>query len=146
MIRRAVAVDRPAVEGVVQAAYAPWIDIIGGRPLPMDADYAELIAAGQVWVLDPLDGLIVLVPEDGVLLIENVAVSPSAQGRGLGRRLLAFAEQHARALDLSTLRLYTNEKMVSNIALYERLGYVATQREYINGRYAVHMRKLLPPT
>jgi ribosomal protein S18 acetylase RimI-like enzyme len=145
MIRPALAVDLTAVENLVQAAYEPWIDIIGGRPLPMSADYAELIAAGQVWVLDPIEGLIVLVPEDGVLLIENVAVSPAARGRGLGRRLLAFAEDRARALGLSTLRLYTNDKMVSNIALYERLGYVVTERENIKGRYAVHMRKPLPP-
>jgi ribosomal protein S18 acetylase RimI-like enzyme len=137
--------DRTAVEDVVQAAYTPWIDIIGARPLPMEADYAELIAAGQVWVLDPVEGLIVLVPEDGVLLIENVAVSPAAQGRGLGRYLLAFAEDQARALGLSTLRLYTNEKMVSNIGLYEGLGYVATERENIKGRHAVHMRKHVPP-
>jgi GNAT superfamily N-acetyltransferase len=146
IIRPAVSDDRTAVENVVEAAYAPWIDIIGGRPLPMAADYAELIAAGQVWVLDPVEGLIVLVAEDAVLLIENVAVSPSAQGRGLGRCLLAFAEDRARALGLSALRLYTNEKMVSNIAFYERLGYVATERENIKGRYAVHMRKRLPTT
>jgi GNAT superfamily N-acetyltransferase len=144
MIRPAIAADRTAVENVVQAAYAPWIEIIGGRPLPMEDDYGELIAAGLVWVLDPVEGLIVLVPEDGVLLIVNVAVSPAAQGRGLGRCLLAFAEDQARALGLSTLRLYTNEKMVSNIALYEHLGYVATGRENINGRNAVHMRKPLP--
>ena len=146
MIRPAVAVDQAAVESVVNAAYTPWMDIIGGRPLPMGADYAELIAAGQVWVLDPLEGLIVLVPEDGILLIENVAVSPAAQGRGLGRRLLAFAEEQARAHGLSALRLYTNEKMVSNIALYERLGYVETRRENINGRCAVHVRKPLLPS
>jgi ribosomal protein S18 acetylase RimI-like enzyme len=145
MIRVAVMADRAAVEGLVHAAYAPWIEVIGARPLPMIADYAELIRAGQVWVLDPIDGLIVLVPEDGVLLIENVAVSPRAQGRGLGRRLLAFAEEQARSHGLSTLRLYTNEKMTSNIAFYERLGYVAVDREDINGRHAVHMRKHLPP-
>lgn len=145
MIRVAVMADRAAVEEVVHAAYAPWIEVIGAQPLPMIADYAELIRAGQVWVLDPIDGLIVLIPEDGVLLIENVAVSPTAQGRGRGRRLLAFAEEQARSLGLSTLRLYTNEKMTSNIDLYERLGYVAVDREDINGRHAVHMRKQLPP-
>ncbi|MFE9689660.1 GNAT family N-acetyltransferase [Micromonospora sp. NPDC005806] len=145
MIRPAVVADRTAVEDLVHAAYAPWIEVTGVQPLPMVADYAELIGAGQVWVFDPVEGLIVLVPEDGVLLIENVAVSPAAQGRGLGRCLLAFAEDQARALGLSTLRLYTNEKMTSNIAFYERLGYVATERENINGRHAVHMRKPLPP-
>jgi ribosomal protein S18 acetylase RimI-like enzyme len=146
MIRQAVAADRTAVEEVVHAAYTPWIEVIGVRPLPMAADYAELIAAGKVWVLDPVEGLIVLVPEDGVLLVENVAVSPAAQCRGLGRCLLAFAEERARSLCLPALRLYTNEKMTSNIAFYERLGYVATERETIEGRYAVHMRKDLRTT
>jgi len=145
MIRSAVMADCAAVEEVVHAAYAPWIEIIGAQPLPMVADYAELIRSGRVWVLDPIEGLIVLVPEGGVLLIDNVAVSPAAQGRGLGRFLLAFAEDHACSLGLDTLRLYTNEKMTSNIARYERLGYVAVDREDINGRHAVHMRKHLPP-
>jgi ribosomal protein S18 acetylase RimI-like enzyme len=145
LIRPAVVADRTAVEEVVHAAYAPWIEVIGVQPLPMVADYAKLIRAGQVWVLGPVDGLIVLIPEDGVLLIENVAVRPAAQGRGLGRRLLAVAEDRARSLGLSALRLYTNEKMTSNIAWYERLGYVETGRENISGRYAVHMRKALPP-
>lgn len=145
MIRPAVVADRTVVEDVVHAAYAPWIEVIGMQPLPMVADYAELIGAGHVWVLDPVEGLIVLVPESGVLLIENVAVSPVAQGRGLGRCLLAFAEDQARSLALSTLRLYTNEKMTSNIAFYERLGYVETKRENIKGRYVVHMSKPLPP-
>jgi ribosomal protein S18 acetylase RimI-like enzyme len=146
MIRPAVEADRAAVEAIVQAAYTPWIEVIGARPLPLRVDYAEIIAAGTMWVLDPIDGLIVLVPEDGVLLIENVAVNPTAQGRGLGRRLLAFAEDQARALGLSKLRLYTNEKMVANIAFYERLGYGVTDRENINGRRVVHMYKPVPPT
>ena len=145
MIRVAVMADRAAVEEVVHAAYAPWIEVIGAQPLPMIADYAELIRAGQVGVLDPIDGLSGLSPADGVLHLETVAVSPPAQGRGRGRRLLAFAEEQARSLGLSTLRLYTNEKMTSNIDLYERLGYVAVDREDINGRHAVHMRKQLPP-
>jgi ribosomal protein S18 acetylase RimI-like enzyme len=145
MIRPADIADRTAVEELVRAAYTPWIEVIGVQPLPMVADYAALIGAGHVWVLDPVEGLIVLVPENDVLLVENLAVSPAAQGCGLGRRLLAFAEDQARFLGLSTLRLYTNEKMTSNIALYERLGYVETEREDIKGRHAVHMRKPLRP-
>lgn len=146
MIRPAVPADRTAVEDVVRAAYTPWIEVIGVPPGPMTADYAELIAAGRVWVLDPVEGLIVLVPEDDVLLVENVAVSPAAQGRGLGRRLLAFAEDQARALGLAALRLYTHEKMTANIARYERSGYRVTGRENVgDGHHLVHMRKQLPP-
>jgi ribosomal protein S18 acetylase RimI-like enzyme len=140
-IRIATQDDRAAVEEIVQAAYQPWAELIGIRPLPMEADYRALIEAGQVFVTGAVDGLIVLVPEDGCLLIENVAVRPGLQRRGIGRRLLTFAEDRARSAGLPALRLYTNELMASNIALYESLGYRVTGRERIDGRQAVHMRK-----
>ncbi|MBT2210628.1 MULTISPECIES: GNAT family N-acetyltransferase [Actinomadura] len=143
-IRAAAPDDRARVERIVQAAYAPWVEVIGARPLPMDADYAALIDAGNVFVTgEGPDGLIVLVPEDGVLLVENVAVAPDRHGRGIGRSLLAFAEDHARNLGLPALRLYTNELMTRNIALYESLGYLPGGREDIGGRHVVHLAKTL---
>lgn len=144
-IRLAESGDRADVQRIVDAAYEPWADAIGVRPLPLEADYGELIADGRVHVLEngEIDGLIVLRPLRGVLLVENVAVRPDRQGRGLGRRLMAFAEFRARSLHLPALRLYTNEKMVSNIGLYASLGYRETAREGIDGRRVVHMRKEL---
>ncbi|MCP2335409.1 MFS transporter [Actinomadura rupiterrae] len=142
-IRPARPSDRPDVERVVQAAYAPWTEIIGTPPLPLSSDYAALIEAGRVFVLDDLSGLIVLIPEDGRLLVDNVAVDPSHQGEGLGSRLLDYAEDRARELGLPALRLITNEKMTSNISRYERRGYRETGRESIQGRHAVHMSKTL---
>jgi GNAT superfamily N-acetyltransferase len=144
-MRLARAEDRTAVEELVHAAYEPWIEIVGMRPLPMEADYGALIAAGRVHVTDDARALIVLVPEDGVLLVDNVAVHPGSQGEGIGRRLLAYAEEEARRLGLPALRLYTNVKMASNIALYTSLGYVETGRVGIEGRFAVLMRKELSP-
>ncbi|MFB9836611.1 GNAT family N-acetyltransferase [Actinoallomurus acaciae] len=144
-IRRAEAPDRAAVETIVRTAYEPWVETIGAVPLPMVADYGDLIERGRVHVLEngEVDALIVLGTDDDVLLVENVAVRPDRQGRGLGRRLMAFAEFRARSLGLSELRLYTNEKMVSNIGLYESLGYRETGRESLEGRHVVHMRKEL---
>jgi ribosomal protein S18 acetylase RimI-like enzyme len=78
-------------------------------------------------------GLIVLVAEEGYLLLENVAVLPSAQGRGVGIRLLQFADARARALGLSEIRLYTNVAMTENLAYYPRYGYVETHRR-VGGR------------
>ncbi|GAA2312223.1 GNAT family N-acetyltransferase [Nonomuraea roseoviolacea subsp. roseoviolacea] len=144
-MRQALAADLAAVEKLVREAYEPWVEIVGMRPLPMDADYAALVAAGHVYVTDAVEGLIVLVPEDGALLVENVAVRPELHGRGIGRSLLAFAEDEARRLGLPALRLYTNTRMASNIALYTSLGYVETGRMGIEGRSAVVMRKELSP-
>jgi ribosomal protein S18 acetylase RimI-like enzyme len=144
-IRLAEATDRPAVETIVRTAYQPWAEVIGVAPRPMAADYGDLIERGRVHVLEngEIDALIVLETCADALLIENVAVRPDRQGRGLGRRLMAFAEFRARSLGLSALRLYTNEKMVSNIGLYESLGYRETGRESVEGRQVVHMRKQL---
>ncbi len=98
-------------------------------PAPVLTDYRAATAAGQVWVLgEPVVGVIVLISEDDSLLVENVAVNPSAQGAGYGRRLMEFAEQQAQSRGLSRMTLYTNEIMTENLAIYSRLGYCETAR------------------
>jgi GNAT superfamily N-acetyltransferase len=52
----------------------------------------------------------------GYLLLDNVAVLPAAQGRGIGARLLALADEQARSLGLGEIRLYTNEAITENLA------------------------------
>ena len=54
---------------------------------------------------------------------------PEHQRKGMGRRLLEFAEARSRALRRPEIRLFTNAKMVRNIALYQSLGYAETRRE-----------------
>lgn len=135
------------MEDIVHRAYQPWVERIGARPAPLDADYASLIAAGSVYVTGASgpDGLIVLVPEEGVLLVENVAVRPDRQGQGTGRRLLAFAESEARRLGLGALRLFTHIGMPDNIQLYQSLGYVVTGYQPVDVGHLVHFRKDLDP-
>ena len=55
--------------------------------------------------------------EPGALLLYNIAVSPQAQGRGVGKRLIAFTEAEARRRGYGLLRLYTNELMIENVAM-----------------------------
>jgi ribosomal protein S18 acetylase RimI-like enzyme len=112
----------------------------------MTADYAELIGRGEVWVADENGravGVLVLRPLGDSLLLENVAVLPALQGRGIGRALIAFAERHGRELGLTEITLYTNEAMTENIRLYPRLGYVETGRRIEEGYARVYFRKTL---
>jgi ribosomal protein S18 acetylase RimI-like enzyme len=131
---------------LVQRAYAVYVPRIGLRPAPMDADYHELLRDGRVWVADEggeLAGLIVLEEEPEYLLVENVAVEPERQGAGVGRALLAFAEDRARARRLTEVRLYTHVKMTENQALYARLGYREIGRQVEASFERVYLAKRL---
>ena len=147
MIRCARPADRAAIERIVRAAYGIYVERIGKPPGPMLDDYTALISDGRVSVLEEADrtmaAIIVLLPEPDHLLLDNIAVRPDRQGQGLGRRLIAFAEEQARRLGHSEVRLYTHEKMTENITLYTRLGFVETGRGQQAGYDRVFMTKRL---
>lgn len=146
-IRPAVEADVPVLRQIAVAAYEQYVPLIGRAPAPMTADYAAAVQAGRAWVAAGADGaalgLIVLIPQPGFLLLENVAATPAAQGRGTGACLLAFAEEQARALRLAGIRLYTNEAMTANLAYYPRHGYTETHRAQEDGFRRVFFRKQL---
>lgn len=145
--RRALAGDAPALRTLVRSAYAKWVPLIGREPKPMAADYDKAVRDHLVFVVEApgrLDAAIELIPAPDHLLVENVAVAPTAQGRGLGTQLMDVAERVARDLGLNELRLYTNAKFAENIALYEKLGYAIIERAAIpSGGEVVWMRKRL---
>ena len=146
MIRLATAEDVPAITAVTLAAYAKWVPLIGREPLPMTVDYVQAFAEHRFDLIDEgteLAALIETVPDDGWLLIVNVAVLPAFQKRGHGRRLLAHAERMAAEAGLAGTRLYTNSRFVENIRLYEAVGYEHESEEAIPGGVRVNMRKPL---
>jgi ribosomal protein S18 acetylase RimI-like enzyme len=105
--------DAAVVRDLVRMAYSKYVERIGKEPAPMLEDYDALIRAGEVWVRDEggeVLGMLVMRPADDHLFVDNVAVAPGRQGRGLGRELLAFAEERAEREGLPEVRLYTNEK------------------------------------
>lgn len=53
----------------------------------------------------------------------SIAISPDAQGQGLGKRLLTEAEQSARDHDCAYLRLEVRPDNPAAIGLYEGVGY-----------------------
>ncbi len=146
-MRQAVAADAAAVRALTREAYQKWVVVTGREPLPMRVDYDEALAKNRFDLLEK-DGVLVALIETlselGEFLIVNVAVSPAHQKRGLGRRLLAHAEQLAAEAGHSEIRLYTNSLMTPNIALYERLGYRIDREEGELPRIQVHMSKRLP--
>jgi GNAT superfamily N-acetyltransferase len=146
LIRPATLEDIAQIEAIAEAAYSPYIERIGHKPAPMQDDYASQVLARRVHVLaheQTLSGFVVLIDAEEYLLLDNVAVSPAVKGQGYGRQLLEFAERHARDAGYPTIRLYTNEAMSENLALYTRRGFVETHRVEENGLRRVHMSKTL---
>ena len=146
-VRKARADEVDTVRAIVDQAYSPYIERIGRRPAPMDDDYDARIRDGLLDVVEDngeILGLIVLVDEGDALLVENIAVRPASQGRGVGRTLLAHADSTATRLGLAQLRLYTHSAMTENIALYSRLGWHETHRRTERGFQRVFFSKPAP--
>jgi GNAT superfamily N-acetyltransferase len=145
-IRLARSEEADAIRALVRAAYALYVPRIGREPSPMNDDYPALIAAARVWVIDhegELAGVVVLEDTPDALQVENVAVRPQSQGRGLGRALLSFADDEARRRGYGAVILYTNVHMTENVARYPKLGYVEVGRGHEHGFDRVFFRKEL---
>ena len=146
VLRTATPADAAAIRALTRDAYAKWVPLIGREPKPMGADYAAALARHRFELLcqgEDIVALIELIPGPDHLLIENVAVAPGFQHRGLGRRLLAHAEALTRAAGHAEIRLYTNAKFVENLRLYESLGYQVEREEVLPLGSVIHMRKSL---
>jgi GNAT superfamily N-acetyltransferase len=145
-LRQAGVDDAAVITACVKRAYAKYAGRLSAPPKPVLADYAAVVRRGSTWVLEEEGqcvGVLVLVPTTDHLLLENVAVDPVHQGRGLGRLLLELTEAEARRLGLSEVRLYTNALMTENQSIYAARGYLETERRQIDGRGVVFMSKSL---
>ena len=146
-MRRATLADAPAVRDLTRAAYAKWIPLIGREPKPMTADYERAVVDHIIDLYEDNNlpvALIEVMPQASCLLIENIAVHPSQQGKGLGDLLLSHAETIARSLHLNELQLYTNAAFSSNIEFYARRGFQEFHREpFPAGGVTVHMKKMI---
>ena len=83
----------------------------------------------------PLRAILILVnmlilfspPRKDVLLVDQLAVAPSARGKGVGTLLLEAAEAKGRAMGVPKMALSVISVNAGAIRLYERMGYVKTQ-------------------
>src|SRR2546429_459790 len=121
-IRQAQAADHRAVVACVRAAHSKYLICMDRGTTPLHSAYEALIAQGVVYVLateEGVRGVLVTMPREGSMFVENVAVDPRFQGQGLGQVLMAFVEQQARKEQVHEIRLYTNEVMTENLRFYQ---------------------------
>lgn len=146
ILRRANEDDGDALSALQRAAYEENARILGATPMPLQADYAQVLRDMEVWLAGPRndpDGALVLEFRDDDMLIWSVATHPKARGTGVGRGLLALAEKRARDEKRTKIRLYTASLYLTNIDWYARHGFAEETREALPDRVMVHMLKTI---
>ena len=87
-------------------------------------------ARDEIGLVAEVDGRLVgcafLRPEEDFLYVGKLAVSPEAQGSGIGRGFLAEAEAIARELGKPALRLETRIELTGNHRRFGAWGFVRT--------------------
>jgi ribosomal protein S18 acetylase RimI-like enzyme len=71
-----------------------------------------------------------------------LGVDPRVQGQGIGKQLVLDAVARARAAGSELVALDTENQ--ANVALYEHLGFVETQRLELDGGPAIHCMRRAP--
>ena len=91
-----------------------------------------------------VDGYMVAWAETDAYFVDNIAVDPARQGRGLGRKLMAHAADEAKRRHLPAIRLYTNAAMTENLSMYAHMEFIETHRVVEKGFARVYMRWTVP--
>ncbi|MGI9418537.1 MAG: GNAT family N-acetyltransferase [Geminicoccaceae bacterium] len=146
MIRLAKPEEAAAIQDVAERAYQIYVEDLGRPPAPMIADFAKHIDRDWVIVFElnrVVAGYAILMGDGQRALLDNIAVDPAFQGRGIGRALIDEVERHAAALGHADLTLYTNVVMTANIAWYEKLGFAETGQAEEHGFHRVYMSKTI---
>jgi len=144
-LRRAARADFEAVVAIQRAAYARNRELLGVEPLPLLADYEQILRDYEVWVTaeGPIASVLILELRADDLLIWSIATDPQRQQTGLGGAMLAAAEIRAGELGRATMRLYTGAILHHLTGWYGRHGYAIERIEERPDRSVAHMVKQL---
>ena len=147
MIRKATAFDIPAVAGIYDAIHTEeergrtaigWI-----RGVYPTRDTAETALENGELFVEEDDGRIVgaaiinqkqvdaystgrwkhPAPDDEVMVLHTLVISPDESGKGYGRAFVEFYEKHALENNCHYLRMDTNARNATARGMYGKLGY-----------------------
>jgi predicted GNAT family N-acyltransferase len=87
-------------------------------------------------------GCCILTPvNENTVQLRQMAVSPSMQGKGAGREIIAFAEEYARSNGFDLLTMHARKEATG---FYQKLGYESCGEEFTEvGIPHYEMRKMI---
>ena len=139
MITKATLQDVPALTTLINSAYRGetskkgWTTeahLLEGKRTT-EEELAAIISDPKNTFLkytenEQIIGSVLLVEKEHQLYVGMLTVSPELQNSGIGKKMLAEAENHAKSLGLSTLSMTVVSVRAELIAWYKRHGYVDT--------------------
>lgn len=139
MISKATLQDIPSLNILINSAYRGETSKIGWTTeahllegkRTTEEELTEIILDSKNTFLkftenDQIIGSVLLVEKEYQLYVGMLTVSPELQNSGIGKKMLAEAENHAKSLGLSTLSMTVVSVRTELIAWYKRHGYVDT--------------------
>ena len=139
MITKATLQDIPALTTLINSAYRGesskkgWTTeahLLEGKRTD-EPEMTEIFLDPKNTILkftenDKIIGSVLLVEKEHQLYLGMLTVSPELQNSGIGKKLLAEAENHAKTLGLSSIIMTVISVRDELVAWYKRRGYVDT--------------------
>ncbi|QSW89703.1 GNAT family N-acetyltransferase [Flavobacterium endoglycinae] len=139
MITKALLEDIPALTTLINSAYRGesskkgWTTeahLLEGKRTD-EQEMTEIFLDSKNTILkftenDTIIGSVLLVEKGHQLYLGMLTVSPELQNSGIGKKLLAAAENHAKSLELSSIIMTVISVREELVAWYKRHGYVDT--------------------
>jgi GNAT superfamily N-acetyltransferase len=121
-----VEADLPLLFGLAKGTF-------GGLPGWSDERVLDVLNSDVIFVAredDQPAGYVALQPaEAGVIVVEQLFVAPGHERRGIGHRLLAYAEGYAIAERAQSLHVVVEESNHPARSFYKRSGFVPVEPE-----------------
>ena len=133
-IRLARLGDEETVARLLLEAFAPFRDEYTPGGFDETTASAEVVRerleTAKIWIAyddGEAVGTVTSLPEPEKIYVRSMAVTPNAQGRGVGQALLETLELDARQRGFEKLYLYTTFVLPGAQPLYEKNGFVVTR-------------------
>ena len=130
--RTATAADSAAIVALVNDAFSIEKEMLTGERIGL-SEVEERLQLGSFLVCDGkdggLDGCVYVEPRGETGYLGLVSVAPTRQSLGLGRDLMAVAEERLRAAGCGSCQLWVLDFRQELTAWYQRRGYRVVRTE-----------------
>lgn len=147
-IIRAAEIDLQEILSLQYSAYRSEAELLDNHDIPplkqtlpdLQAEFDKQIFLKAVDDIGAIVGSVRCFSEGDTIYIGKLIVKPDFQGRGIGTSLLLEVE---RLFPNKRCELFTSNKSLKNISLYERLGYkIFAEKTVAEGLTFVYLEKI----